>query len=48
MPWWSQRRNAETLELLRGAGLARSELDELLARGRALSVDAAVELALEG
>jgi len=48
MPWWSQRRSAETLELLRGAGLAPSELDELLARGRALSVDAAVELALEG
>ena len=44
--WWNDRRNAETLELLRAA-LDGGTLERALSQGKRLTIDEAVELALE-
>jgi tetratricopeptide (TPR) repeat protein len=44
--WWAHRRDQETLELARTAGVDAEELERALTEGRALSIHEAVRLAL--
>jgi len=44
--WWTRRRNDETVDLARAAGLDGDELEAAMAEGRALTSDEAVATAL--